>query len=33
MNKGKNKFIILGIIVVVLLGVFSYNQYQKKQNS
>ncbi|NFB18516.1 hypothetical protein EXN25_10990 [Clostridium botulinum] len=30
MNKGKNKFIILGIIIVVLLGVFSYNQYQKK---
>ena len=30
MNKRKNKFIILGI-VVVLLGIFSYNHYQKKQ--
>ncbi|EPY2275930.1 hypothetical protein ACXAT3_000626 [Clostridium sporogenes] len=30
MNKRKNKFIILGI-VVILLGIFSYNYYQKKQ--
>lgn len=30
MDKRKNKFIILGI-VVILLGIFSYNYYQKKQ--
>ncbi|MDU6877227.1 hypothetical protein ACQX0N_06340 [Clostridium tepidum] len=30
MNKRKSKFIILGI-VIVLLAVFGYNQYQKKQ--
>ncbi|MDU1320408.1 MAG: hypothetical protein E6931_02725 [Clostridium botulinum] len=30
MDKRKNKFIILGI-VVILLGILSYNYYQKKQ--
>ncbi|EJO5346283.1 hypothetical protein NRP93_000324 [Clostridium botulinum] len=31
MNKKNTKFIILGIIIVLLLGVFSYKYYQKKQ--
>ncbi|WP_434297421.1 hypothetical protein [Clostridium sporogenes] len=31
MNKGKSKFIILGIIVI-LVGILSYTYYQKKQS-